>query len=202
MTEGVLPPLGRAHVVHPVRLRVEVHLADEGRHERDRHQHEEPRRVHEEPRPEAHDRDHVLRLVEELAHEPRAPRGLVARALEPVLQLAILEVLQVECRRVLHQPKARRDAEALAEHPHDRIDDERADVERCHRQKRADEAQHDERDTDRGTRLPDELQEGREISEGADALADRVCPLSTVWVAFTTWTMPITASTAAAWSAS
>src|SRR5258706_16200758 len=55
---------------------------------------------------------------------------------------------------------------------HHRIDDERADVESCDGQKRADEAQDDQRDADRGARLPDELQEGREVAEGADALAN------------------------------
>jgi len=55
---------------------------------------------------------------------------------------------------------------------HDRIDDERADVEGRDRKKRANEAKHDHRDTDRGTRLPYELQEGREVSEGAYALSD------------------------------
>ena len=34
--------------------------------------------------------------AEELAHEPGAPRGLHARALETVLELAVLEVLEVE----------------------------------------------------------------------------------------------------------
>ena len=122
--------------------------------------------------------------------------------------LAILEILQVEGGRVLHQAKARRDAEALAEEGvekgdaaaedvgdhgqcefqreeapdrievvaldarHDRIDDERADVERRDGEKRADEAECDHRDADRGTRLPDELEEGREVTEGAYALAE------------------------------
>jgi len=109
---------------------------------------------------------------------------------------------------VLHEAKAGRDAEALAEEgiekrdaaaedvgedgqaefqnektpdgievvaldaSHDRIDDERADVEGRDREKRADEAQDDQRDTDRGARLPYELQEGREVTEGAYALAE------------------------------
>jgi len=170
--------------------------------------HEEPRRVDHEARPEAHDGDHVLRLVEELAHEPGAPRRLLARALEPVLHFAILEVLQVEGRRVLHEAQAHRDAEALAEQRiekrdaaaedvgdhgerefqrekapdrievvaldarHDRIDDERTDVQSRDREQRADEAERDHRDADRGTRLPDELEEGREVTEGAYALAE------------------------------
>src|SRR5204863_445642 len=49
----------------------------------------------------------------------------------------------------------------------DRIDDESADIESCDGEERADEAQDDERDADRRARLPDELQEGREVTEGA-----------------------------------
>ena len=58
---------------------------------------------------------HVLRLAEELADEARAPRRLPPGALQPVLQLAVLEVLEVERRRVLHQPQARLVAESLGE---------------------------------------------------------------------------------------
>ena len=140
--------------------------------------------------------------------EPRASRRLLARALEPVLHLAILEVLQVEGRRALHEAKAHGDAEALAQERiekrnaaaedvgdhgerefqrekapdrievvaldarHDRVDDERADVEGRDRDERADKAERHHRDADRGARLPDELEEGREVTEGAYALAE------------------------------
>ena len=110
-----LAPLGRAGEVERIALRVEVRLADERGQERDGEQHDEPRRVDEEPRGEAHDGDDVLRLAEELADEARAARGLAPRALQPVLQLAVLEVLEVERGRVLHEPQARLVAELLGQ---------------------------------------------------------------------------------------
>ena len=83
--------------------------------ERDGEEHYEPRRVDEETRGEARDGDEVLPLPEELAHEAGASRGLRPRALEAVLELAILVVLEVETRRVLHQPHAGRRAELFGE---------------------------------------------------------------------------------------
>ena len=44
----------------------------------------------------------VLRLRQELPDERHASRRLPARALEPILQFAVLEVLEIEGRRVLH----------------------------------------------------------------------------------------------------
>ncbi len=88
-----------------------MRLADECRDERDREQHDEPRRVDEQARGEAGDGDQVLRLAEKLAHEPGAAGRLRARPLEPILELAILEILEVEARRVLHQPHAGRGAQ-------------------------------------------------------------------------------------------
>jgi hypothetical protein len=68
-------------------------------HQRDREQRDQPRRVDDEPGGEADDRHDVLRLREQLADQARAPARLAARALEPVLHLAVLEVLEVERRR-------------------------------------------------------------------------------------------------------
>ena len=51
------------------------------------------------------------------------PDGLAARALEPVLQLAVLEVLEVERGRVLHQADAGGVGEALGEQRVEQRDD-------------------------------------------------------------------------------
>ena len=219
-----LAPLGRARVVERVALRVEVRLADERRHERDREQHDQPRRVDDEAGGEARDRHDVLRLREELPHQRHAARRLPARALEPVLQLAVLEVLEVERRGVLHQAQAGRVAELLGqqrieqrhrapstsdstarpnssasshadaieqtrvratrarssgalrhlrEHDH-LVDDQLADVERRDRQQRADQPQHALREGERRVRLPDELEERRQVAQRAEALAQRL----------------------------
>ena len=108
-----LAALGRALVVERVAARIEVRLADERRHQRDRQQHDEPGRVHDQPRGEADDRHGVLRLAEQLAHQRRAPGRLAPRALEAVLQVGVLEVLEVQRRRMLHQAQARLVAEFL-----------------------------------------------------------------------------------------
>ena len=110
-----LAPLRRAGEVERVALRVEVRLAEERRDQRQQQQHDEPRRVDQQAGGEARDGHHVLRLVEELAHQRHAPAGLAARALELVLQLAVLEILEVERGRMLHQPQARRVADPLRE---------------------------------------------------------------------------------------
>ena len=92
-----------------------MRLADERRHERDRQQHDQPRRVHDQPCGETGDGDDVLRLCEELAHQRHAPGGLPARALQAILEFAVLEILQVERRRVLHEAQARGVGELLGE---------------------------------------------------------------------------------------
>ena len=50
----------------------------------------------------------VLHLAEQLAHQVHAPHRLAARAIELVLQVGVLEILEVERRGVLHQPDAGR----------------------------------------------------------------------------------------------
>src|SRR6202163_2544559 len=59
------------------------------------------------------DLDHVLRLAEELPDQARASGRLPPRTFQPVLQLPVLEVLEVERGGVLHEPKAGLVAEAL-----------------------------------------------------------------------------------------
>ena len=92
--------------IERVALRVEMRLAEEGRHQRQQQQHDQPRRIDDQAGGEAHHRDDVLRLAEQLAHQRHAPAGLPARPLELVLELGVLEVLEVERRGVLHQPHA------------------------------------------------------------------------------------------------
>ena len=92
-----------------------MRLAEEGRDEREEQQHDQPRRVDDEAGREARDRHDVLGLAEQLAHQRHAPAGLAARALELVLELAVLEVLEVERRGMLHQPDAGGVGDALGE---------------------------------------------------------------------------------------
>ena len=59
------------------------------------------------------DGDDVLGLTEELRDQARAPGRLPPGTLQPVLQLAVLEVLEVERGGVLHEPQAGFVAETL-----------------------------------------------------------------------------------------
>ena len=218
-----LAALGRTRVVERVALRVEVRLAQEGRHQRQQQQADEPGRVDGQPGRETEDGHHVLRLAEELAQKRDPPAGLAACAIEPVLQLAVLEVLEVEGRRVLHEAHAggdvvllreqrlrqgdhapqhvRQDGQAeLQDQEHGQpvehsarqpiaqprrpvgslrqqqhlVDDQLPDVEGGHRQQRAQEAHEQVGRSQAGARLPDQLQEGREIAQGAEALPQRL----------------------------
>ena len=108
-----LAPLLRAGIVERIALCVEMRFADERRHERDGEERDEPRRVHNQPRGEARDGDQVLRLAEELPDQVRASGRLPPRAFQPVLQLAVLEILEVERGGMLHEPKAGLVAEPL-----------------------------------------------------------------------------------------
>ena len=49
----------------------------------------------------------ILRLAEQLPHQRHPPAGLAARPLELVLELGVLEIFEVERRRMLHQADAR-----------------------------------------------------------------------------------------------
>ncbi len=108
-----LAALGRAAVVERVAARVEVHLAEKRRDQRDQQQHDQPRGVRDEADGEADDGDDVLRLAEQLPEQRQAAAGLPPRALQAVLQLAVLEVLEIERRGVLHQAHAGGIREAL-----------------------------------------------------------------------------------------
>ena len=131
-----LAPLRRPRVVERVALRVEVRLAEEGRHQRDREQ-QRSATARRRSRPAA-----KLTIVTTSCAWPNswlirrhAAHGLPARALEPVLQLAVLEVLEVERRGVLHQPHAGRVGEALRQQRVEQRDDAAEHVGQ-HRQRR------------------------------------------------------------------
>jgi hypothetical protein len=100
-----------------------VSLAQERGHERQHQQHDQPRRVDRQARGKAGDRHHVLGLAQDLVQQRRPARGLPPRAIELVLHLAVLEVLEVEARRMLHQADAGVVREALREQRVDERDD-------------------------------------------------------------------------------
>ncbi len=217
-----LAPLRRPHEVQRVALRVEVRLAEEGRDQRQDQQRDQPGGVDHQPGGEADDGHDVLRLAEELVHQRHPAGGLPAGALEPVLQLAVLEVLEVERRRVLHQAHAggvgellgeegveQRDqaAQPVGEHRQDElgrqqpaevaeqaagqpvpqvrghprrpgqpdhlVDDQLADIERGHRQQRPHQAQRQVGPGEAGAGPPDQLQEGGQVAQRPEALAQR-----------------------------
>ena len=90
-------------------------LAEEGRHEREEEQHDQPRRDDDEAGGEGDDGDEVLPLVEHLPDEAEAARRLPPGALELVVEVGVLEVLQVQLGGVLHQPHRRLVREEVAE---------------------------------------------------------------------------------------
>ena len=108
-----LAPLRRAGVVERIALRVEMRLADECGQESDGKERDEPRSVDEQPRGEACDSDDILRLAEELPDQARTSGRLPPCPFQPILQLAVLEVLEVERGGVFHEPKAGLVAEPL-----------------------------------------------------------------------------------------
>jgi hypothetical protein len=93
-----------------------VRFADEGGHQRDRQQRDQPGRVHQQAGREADHRDHVLRLAEQLAHQVHPAHGLAPGAVQLVLQIGVLEVLQIQRGRVFHQADAGGIGEQLGEH--------------------------------------------------------------------------------------
>ena len=100
-----------------------MRLAEERRQQRHQQQHDQPRRIDQQAGGEARHRHHVLRLAEQLRHQGETPAGLAARALELVLELGILEILEVERRGVLHQAHARGVGHPLRQQAVDQRDD-------------------------------------------------------------------------------
>jgi hypothetical protein len=83
-----------------------MRFADEGRDQRHGQQQHQPRCVGQQSDGEADHGDRVLRLAEQLAHQVHPAHGLPARAIQLVLQLGVLEILQVQGGRVFHQAHA------------------------------------------------------------------------------------------------
>ena len=198
-----------------------MRLADECRHKRYGQQRDQPRCVDDQSRAEADDGDHVLDLPEQLADQRHSSRRLAPRPIEPVLQFAVLEIFQVERRRVLHQAQAGGVAELLGqqrieqrnrtaedvgrncegefqqqqsadaiEQPggvplrerarrrragqqDDLVDDQLADVKRGDREQGSRESQDAFADRECRARLPDQLDERRQVAQRADAFTQR-----------------------------
>ena len=210
----------RPGVVERVAQRVEMRLADERRHQRHRQQHDQPWRVDQQAGGEADHGDRILHLAEQLAHQVHAAHRLATRAIELVLQVGILEVLQVQRRRMLHQAHAggvgeqfrqqrvavadqaaeqvgtdrqreldhqqprqrfqlaaapggadRIEPHAGRDQAHRLVDDQLADVERRDRQERADHAQTQRGQRQRGAGGPDLAEEGRQVAQRVEAFA-------------------------------
>ena len=98
-----------------VGLRVEVGFADERRDEREHEQGDQPRGIGRKPDGKRDDRHDILSLCEQLAHQRHATGRLTAGSIEPILQLAVLEVLEIERGCVLHETHARDVGKLLAE---------------------------------------------------------------------------------------
>jgi len=119
-----LAPLRGPLEIEGVAQGVEVGLADERRHQGHGQQQDQPGRVHQQAHAEADHGDGVLDLAEQLAHQVHPAHGLAPGAVQPVLQVRILEVLQVQGGGVLHQAHAagigeqfREQAVGVADHP-------------------------------------------------------------------------------------
>ena len=83
-----------------------MRLAEKGRHQRQKQQGDQPGRIDDQAGGKARHRHDVLRLAEQLPHQRHPSAGLAARALELILEFGVLEIFQVERRRVLHQADA------------------------------------------------------------------------------------------------
>ena len=90
-------------------------LAQERGEHRDHQQHQQPGDVHRERRGEGDEGDDLLHRREQEREQPDAADRLPPRPLELVVQLGVLELLQVERRRVAHQLDARLVGEEIAE---------------------------------------------------------------------------------------
>ena len=123
-----LAPFRRPLVVDRVALRVEMQLADECRHDGNDQQHDQPRRIDHQADGEAQDGHDILRLAEQLRQQRTAAGDLAPRAVEAILQVGVLEVLQVERGGVLHEANAGRVRIHLRQQRIDQRDDAAEDV--------------------------------------------------------------------------
>src|SRR5690606_18434110 len=98
-----LPPLGRAEIVEAVAEGVELQFAEQRRQQRDEHQQDQRGPVGGERDHQRDGAEYVLDLAEDEAEQAGATRDLPPGAVEPVLLLAALELLEIERGRLLHQ---------------------------------------------------------------------------------------------------
>jgi hypothetical protein len=92
-----------------------VRLAEEARDDGDRKQDKQPRARDHERRAERDEGQRVLRHRQQLREEANPADGLSPRALEVVIEGGVLELCEVEGRRVLHEPNADVIREEVAE---------------------------------------------------------------------------------------
>ena len=110
-----LAALGRPGVREGVAALVEVRLAQEGGHHGQQQQPQQPRLEGHQPAGQQHERHGVLALGQHLAHEHGAREGLAAGALQLVVEGAVLELVEVELGRVLHEADGGLVGEQVAE---------------------------------------------------------------------------------------
>ena len=101
-----LAALGCTAEEQGVRQRREVRLADEAGQDGEREQEQQPRVVQHQRGAEGAERDDVLPHREEHRDQPDARRRLPARALEVVVEVRVLELLEIQRRRVAHEAHA------------------------------------------------------------------------------------------------
>ena len=110
-----LPALGSPGVEQRIAERGEVRLAQEGRQHGHDQQDQQPGDVHRQRHRQGDERDQVLQRGEQEGEEPDAVHRLPAGPLQPVVDLRVLELLQVECSGVAHELDAGPVGEEIAE---------------------------------------------------------------------------------------
>ncbi len=97
-----------------------MRLANETRQHGDDEQHEEPRRLRGKRDAQRREREDALRHAEQLREQRDATGRPLPRALEMIVERRILELVQIERRRVLHDADADPIREQVAEQAFDK----------------------------------------------------------------------------------
>ena len=92
-----------------------MRFAEERRHHRHGEQQQQPRLLQQEDACQGDQRHEALRRRQEQREQPDAPHRLAAGALQVIVNLGVLELRQIERRRMLHQAHADAVAEQVAE---------------------------------------------------------------------------------------
>ena len=93
-----------------------MRFANECRQQCNRQQHDQPRRVRQQTGAKRQNGNQILCLTEQLRHQTHAPHGLAARPFQLILQIGVLEILEIQGRRMLHQPDRGGVSEHLGQH--------------------------------------------------------------------------------------